>query len=379
MIEIKIFKENKGNRYLLIAVLSLIFVIISFSFVSNNEKYYKKTIAKVAKITIEKETKTQDMNGNTDTIIYQHVYADVMNGRHKGDKIQMENKTSYSKAYDLDLKKNDEVFITYKEGADGKIKSASVQDFKRDKYFVYISVLFILFILIIGKAKGFRSFVSLAVNMVIVYFIVKLYLAGCNMFLISSLASILFIVLSILIVSGKNKKSFSAIISTIVGTSFSMAIALIVINVSGGKGIHYEEMEFLTHPPEQIFMSEILIGVLGAIMDIAISMSSAIEELYEKNPGIDSKTLVKSGMEIGKDIMGTMANTLVFAYASGSMPIIILWLKNSYPVSYIVNINICLEVIRALTGSIGIVVSIPITLFISMKLLKGRMIGDESL
>jgi uncharacterized membrane protein len=111
-------------------------------------------------------------------------------------------------------------------------------------------------------------------------------------------------------------------------------------------------------------------------MDIAISISSSLKEIYDKNPQIERKMLINSGMEIGKDIMGTMANTLVFAYVSGSIPIILLLLRNGFPISYIININLSLEIVRALTGSIGIVLSIPITIYTSVMLLKSYKIGE---
>ena len=94
------------------------------------------------------------------------------------------------------------------------------------------------------------------------------------------------------------------------------------------------------------------------------------------NTDIDTKVLIKSGMEIGKDIMGTMSNTLVFAYISGSIPMILLLLKNGYSTLNIINFNISLEIIRALTGSIGIVISIPVTLYISVILLRRNKIGE---
>jgi uncharacterized membrane protein len=155
-----------------------------------------------------------------------------------------------------------------------------------------------------------------------------------------------------------------------------MLITMVVIWITKANGIHYEEMEFLTRPPEQIFIIEVLIGTLGGIMDIAITISSAIKELYDKNPDMGIKRMIQSGMEIGKDIMGTMANTLVFAYISGSIPMILLWLKNGIPIFNIINININLELIRAFTGSIGIVLSIPITLYISVLLLRNNKIGE---
>ena len=111
-------------------------------------------------------------------------------------------------------------------------------------------------------------------------------------------------------------------------------------------------------------------------MDIAISISSAIKELYDKNPNIERKALIKSSREIGQDIMGTMANTLVFAYLSGSIPTILLLLRNGMPITYIININLSLEFMRAIAGSIGIVLSIPITMYTSILILKNHKIGE---
>lgn len=105
-------------------------------------------------------------------------------------------------------------------------------------------------------------------------------------------------------------------------------------------------------------------------MDIAITISSSLKEICDNTPDIEKIALIKSGKEIGKDIMGTMTNTIAFAYFAGSMPSVLLWLKNGITLSYIVKIGINLEIIRALIGSIGIVLSIPISIAISILILK---------
>lgn len=125
-------------------------------------------------------------------------------------------------------------------------------------------------------------------------------------------------------------------------------------------------MEFVTIPPQKIFMSEVLIGSLGAVMDVAITITSSVYELYEKNKEIARKDLLKSGKEIGGDIMGAMTNILFFSYISGTIPMVLLYLKNGSPLGYTFSMNFSLELIRALTGSIGIVLTIPITLYLSI-------------
>ena len=371
----------KRYRYKFILIVLLILAsVISYFFITKDENLYNKTIAKITSITELNDNELTDVYGNVEQTYKQQIKATIMNGPHKGEEIQFLNSTSFSQATDYKYKVNDEVFVSFLENANKKIVSSGITDpgLKRDSYIAYIVILFILLMLLIGGFKGLRSLISVIINIIIFSVVVELYIAGYNMIFLATIASILFIILSVLIVSGINRKSFSAIIGTMAGTIISMLIALVVVELTKGRGINYEQMEFVTRPPKQVFMFEVLIGTLGGIIDIAISISSAIKEIYDKNNDIERKVLLKSGMEIGKDIMGTMANTLLFAYISGSLPMIILLLKNSTSVSNIINYTICLEIIRALTGSIGIVISIPITLYISVILLKNKKIfaGD---
>lgn len=368
----KEIKEQKRSQYTLIAAIALVIIFMSLFFLSLNENNYNKTIAKITAIT-EKEGGSDESSGY---VKHQDITATIMNGSHKGEVITLQNSASSSQANDLNFKVNDEVFVSFQENNQHQIRSSMISDFKRDQYIALISTLFILLILLVGGLKGFRSLMSVIINVVIISIVIQLYLHGYNLLPTSIAASILLIILSLLLVSGVNKKTVSAIVSTMGSTLICIFIATAVILTTHAQGIHYEEMEFLTTPPEEVFLAEVLIGTVGAIMDIAISISSSSQEIFDKNPCVEKKVLFNSGLEIGKDIMGTMANTLVFAYLSGSIPIILLWLKNGFSIFYIVKINISLEIIRALTGSIGIVISIPITLLISVALLKNSKIGE---
>ena len=131
-------------------------------------------------------------------------------------------------------------------------------------------------------------------------------------------------------------------------------------------------MSFLTRPYEMVFMAGLFVGSLGAVMDVAITMSSSIFGLYEKDNNISTKALTKSGLEIGKDIMGTMTNILFFAYISGSIPAIILYIKNHTSLSFALSMNLSLELARALAGGIGIVLAIPIGLYTSIYLCESK-------
>src|SRR5699024_3939548 len=115
---------------------------------------------------------------------------------------------------------------------------------------------------------------------------------------------------------------------TLIGTGLSLAISYAVLWITSESGLRYEEMEFLTRPYKTVFLAGLLLGSLGGVMDIAITIASSIFGLYESNQHISIQALKKSGMDIGKDIMGTITNILFFVYISGSIPMLILYLNN---------------------------------------------------
>ena len=374
---ITLISKLKNNKKTIFISLGIIFIsLFSLIFISNNESFYDKTIAKITSVS-EKESSQETDKGKIEPMKNQDLTAIIMNGTYKGRSITLKNSASFSKVNDLDLKVNDEVFISL-QADNNEIISAKILDLKRDKYIIYTINIFALLMLIIGGLKGFKSLASVIINIIILLIVIGLFAKGYNLTALSIFASLFFVFFSIFIVSGKSKKSISAAMGTLLGTLISMLIAWIVIKSNNWNGIHFEEMEFLTHPPENIFFIELMIGTLGGIMDIAISISSAIEELYAKNPNIEKMTIIRSAREIGQDIMGTMSNTLVFAYLSGSIPTILLLLRNELPITYILNINLSLEFMRALVGSIGIVLSIPITIFTSIIILKKHKIGANA-
>ncbi|MFA9396764.1 MAG: YibE/F family protein [Clostridiaceae bacterium] len=356
--------KDTYNKYTVIAIISVILIsIVSFYFISINQKYYDKTVAKITSVTQTKNKKQQ-------------IIAIVKNGQHKGEKIELENKATSTSAYDIEYKINDEIFVSIYEDDNENIQSSKIISFKRDKYMLYLASIFALLIILVGGLKGFRSLISVLINIASFFIVIEMMNRGYNSIVIILIASLLFVSFSLFIVSGINKKTVSAILGTITATFVSMLITAIVLYFTNSNGLGYQEIEYLPANSnltiQQMFFIQLLIGSLGAIMDISISISSAIKEMYDKNPNIDRKILVKSSMEIGKDIMGTMSNTLVFAYISGSIPLILILLKNNSPIFF----NISLEIIRALSGSIGIVLSIPITMYISVTLIKNRKMEE---
>ncbi len=359
-----IWNERSYKQTLSYIVLFLCFVA-SVIFVNHNHSFYHKPIVEVIETTLVDTTPINDI----DSLFTQQLIAKLKNGPEKGQLIHIMNEYSSSGAYDQAYQPGNELFVSIDPGKEENgALSGTILDVKRDKYMLMVAWVFIFTLLIVGKKRGLFSIISLAVNAALLSYALDVYVNhfGVSLLVICSISAILFTVISLVLINGLNEKTYAAIVATLLGTFISLFIAYIAIWATSENGLRYEEMQFLTRPYQEVFMAGLFLGSLGGVMDIAITMSSSIFGLYEKDHQISLKALQQSGLEIGKDIMGTMTNILFFVYISGSIPMIILYLNNGVPLSYTLPMNLSLELARALAGGIGIVLAIPISLYASI-------------
>ncbi|WP_156520706.1 YibE/F family protein [Oceanobacillus sp. Castelsardo] len=349
---------------------TIIFIcfITSIYFVYHNYAFYERPIAKVIQTNLEDSTDLKDIHGNEDRIFTQHIIGEIKNGEEKGRIIHLTNEYSLSGAYDQPYEKGNELFVSFEKNPnESSTLTGNITDVKRDKYTVIVAWIFIFTLLLVGKKQGLFASISLAVNILLLSYALDIYVrTDMNLLWICGITVVLFTVISLLLVNGFNEKTYAAIIATLLGTFISLLITYLAMRITSENGLYYEEMQYLTRPYRLIFLAGLFIGSLGAVMDVAISLSSATFELYNKNNDISVKALKESGIEIGKDIMGTMTNILFFAYISGSIPMLILYLKNYSLLGFTLSINLSLELARALAGGIGIVLTIPIGLYTSI-------------
>lgn len=347
---------------------------MSLVFVYHNHSFYERPLATITETTVEETTEVTDRHGNEDTLYTQQITAEVLNGEEKGASVSISNEYSSSAAYDHAYTVGNEVFFEFhKKKTDDERLIGSITDLKRDKYLVLIAWVFIITLLLVGKWQGLFASVSLGINIIILSYALDLYVnTSINLLWISGITVILFTIISLILVNGWNEKTFAAIIATILGTFFALFITYITMWLTSENGLRYEEMQFLTRPYEIVFLAGLFIGSLGAVMDVAISISSALFELYHKDNNISVKALKASGIDIGKDIMGTMTNILFFAYISGSIPTLLLYIKNHSELGYTLSINLSLELARALAGGIGIVITIPIGLYTTLYFIERK-------
>ena len=366
----KILKDNK--KFIITYAILLIIGIGLIIFTYHNHFLYKESIAKVIE-TKDEYLRTETLAyGYHDDVYTETIKAKVLNGEYKGEVVTIENEYHKGEAYDQRYREGDELFVSINQGED-KIKNVYIEGYKRDKYVVILFVFFSLIIILVGRLRGFLSIIGVIIN--IVLFNVLVYMNAykiASLALLSFIGALIFSVICLTMASGFNKKTLSAIISSFIGVSLVTLISYIVIKITKYNGIRFEQMELLTRPYEGIFISEIILGGLGAIMDISISMASSLNELIEKDNKISRKQLIKSGFNIGKDIMGTMVNILFFTYICTGMANLTIYFRNGISLSSILDQYISLEMTRALTGAIGITITIPIAIFITLLIYKRR-------
>lgn len=310
-------------------------------------------------------------------ITMQKVTIEITSGKYKGDVREVENHLSENVAYNILVEKGDRVVVVIEEYDGGY--DVYISDYLRSNYIIYLVVFGILLILIIGRLKGVKSVISLGLTVAsVVYILLPQILKGANPVPISIMISIGVTVITIFLVGGVNSKGISAILGTVAGVVIAGAISYLVGTKIHLTGLSAEEATMLIYIPQGIefnfqnlLFAGIILGALGAVMDVGMSISSSIEEIYKANNTMTIKELFHSGMNVGRDVMGTMINTLILAYTGTSIPMLLLFMAYETSMTKIINLDIiATEIVRSLSGSIGLILTIPITAFVSSVLIK---------
>jgi len=267
------------------------------------------------------------------------------------------------------VKEGDRV-ILWVDDTDTSFDNCRIYSYTRDTYLIYLICLFVLAVLLVGGIKGVFSIISLSVTMGLVFFMFfPLVLTGVSAISAAIAVCIVSTTITLFFIGGFCEKTYAAIIGTLGGVSFSIFLTYIFGKVMNIRGIQDENSDLITYCQQgpsldlkELLYAGIIIGSLGAIMDVCMSIASAMDEICQANPSLSNPKLFTSGMHVGKDAIGTMSNTLILAYVGSSINLLIVFYI--YQQSFLQFINredISSEVLRAFTGSIGLIFSIPIT------------------
>lgn len=309
----------------------------------------------------------------------QLVTVKVLTGNFKGTERIIENMLTGNPAYDINLTKGNKVVLHVEPNSDTITTPDDVDffiaDIKRDnQIFVFTGIFFIL-LLLIGKKKGLTSIISIISTIALIFFmLLPMILNGFCPIASAVLTGIISTVITIYLVGGLNSKSSSAIIGTSISLIFAGALSMLAIYFAHLTGFAGEENMFLyiARPDLSftgILSASMIISALGALMDTAVSIASTVNEIFETDKSLSVKQLFKSGMNVGRDIIGTMSNTLILVYLGSSLTLVLL--SSNIDMNKFFNLNqVATEILSALTGSIAILFCVPITAIIAAYLIK---------
>lgn len=333
-----------------------------------NEKSKVKEHIKAKIIEAGKKYERESTDGGKEFV--QNVKVKILEGEEKDEKFD----TTYRLTYDLDnkivgyeLNEGNIVYVSIQE-ENGEPK-ITVQDVVRQNYLIGLVIFFFASIILVGRKKGIKAIIGLIITVLAVFFVLLAAIfKGYNAILVSIATCFIITVLTFTIIGGWNKKSISAALGTIGGIVLAGIIATVFGYIAKLSGAGKEEAIMLSITSNvkfnfrDLLFAEIIVSALGACMDVGMSIASSLSELKIKKPSMTAKELFKSGMNIGGDMIGTMTNTLILSFIGSSLLLVLLYMSSNITVVEVLNIEaIVTESVCALSGSIGIVYTVPIT------------------
>lgn len=380
---------NKNTYiYITTIIISILLLYIGNRFTTNNLDILKDVDGVEAQtasvIKIIKTSKTEynlggDIPNEGKDIVFS---AKLLSGKDKDKQITAyQTIDPFIGASQKEVEPGDKVILYKLDNKDSEYDWV-MAEYLRTNVLLVLGIIFFILLLIFGRSKGFNTILSLIFTFAAIFAVfVPAVLQGFNIYIWSIITCLFIICMTLLIVYGPSKKSFSAGIGCIGGVLVSGILIAIMDKLLKLTGLVSEESLYLLrintkHPIDlkAIVFAAILIGAIGAIMDVSMSIAASLAEIQEKLEYTPFSLLLKSGISIGKDIMGTMANTLILAYIGSSLSVVLLLV--SYNSSLIELLNkemIVVEILQSLIGSIGILFTMPLTSLVCSYLYSDRI------
>lgn len=306
----------------------------------------------------------------------QVVELKLLEGELKGEVVAAHNLIPDNLAYSIRAEENKKYIIAF----DPQTADVYITDYFRQGTLFFVLGLFLLLLVLIGGSKGIKAMISLLLIMAsIIYILLPAIKAGINPIFAAIIVAAISTASTMLLVAGRTYKSLAATLGTTGGVTVAGILAFMVIKMAPLTGLASSEARILlgnlgeegfSFDFQGVLAAGVLIASLGAAMDVAISVASAAQEIFLTNPRQSHASLFNHCMNVGKDIMGTMTNTLVLAYTGSAIPLFLLLMNE--PLSKVLNLEIIVtELSSAIVGSIGLLLAIPITASVAVLLFKG--------
>lgn len=298
----------------------------------------------------------------------------VRSGDYKGQQMQVYNYVG--PLYGGPLKVGDRATVLISTYSDGTV-NATVYEFDRLLPLCIVLVLFIAAAVAVGGRTGVKSLVALAVTLVCLFgVLLPSLMKGANTLLMTFIVCAYVAVVSLTIVGGVRKKTVCAMLGAVAGTALALLFGLLAQGLTRIDGLRIDDVEPLlqlrqTGTPiglRGLLVGGIVISALGAVMDVTMGIASSLSEVHVANPELSRRELFRSGMNIGRDMVGTMTNTLILAFlGSGFTLILYLYSLGLSPRQLLSSAYVSLEVVSSVASSVGVILSIPLTALITAE------------
>lgn len=358
------------NKIFLSILLAVFFIFPSLSSAAqgSTEEIFE---ARVIKILETREIKREDGSKN----IQQNILLRGLEGEFKGKEVIFIGISDLDVVSSNIYQAEDKVLTNHIVDAGGKDQFFII-DFVRTGYIYFLAFLFAVIVLIIGKKRGLRALASLVLSfLVILKFIIPQILNGSNPLFISLLGGLAMIAIIIYLTEGFNVKSHLAVVAVMISLAITLFLTLIFSALFRLTGLAQEETMYLINIGAKIIdfkgllLAGIIIGVLGVLDDVIISQIETVWQLKKANPELAFKQVFSGSYEVGNAHLGSVINTLFLTYAGASLPLLLLFSVKIEPfLSFTQVINselMATEIVRAMVGSIGLALAVPITTFLA--------------
>lgn len=314
---------------------------------------------------------------------YQMLKVQLTSGEYKGEIV---NATSAEgNLFGAVCKKGDSVVVHMSVSGDSK----NVSVYSKDRIVAVAAFvgIFLLLICVIGGKNGVKSVIGLVFTFVAIFMIyIPLIYRGFSPFWAAVIITIITTIVTMYLISGIAVKTLCAILGTVIGVLLAGLSAWMFGRVADIDGYNVSNIETLAYVGQitniqigGLLFSGILIASLGAVMDVAMSVSSAISEIHDKAPQLGCLELFKSGMNVGRDMMGTMSNTLILAFVGSAVSELVINYAYNLPFRQIINsYNIGIEIMQGVSGSIGVILTVPaVAVVTAWMLTRGEHAKNE--
>ncbi len=364
--------KNKQTVYQIIAVfVSALVILCAYLFIVGDGTIFKgemegETIrCRVIRVT---EAVTGNVSGENEFVTV-HFKAQALNTDLRGKTLDVIQEIDKSYAFSPRQVEQDDKILVESYTQDG-VTHYYFGDFVRITPLLWLLVIFCILVIVFSKMQGLKTVISLGFTCLSVFVVlVPAILNGHNIYFWSIAVCVFITVMTLSIIGGFNMKSLCAGIGCVCGVLCAGLIVLITDYFLNMTGLLEEESIYLfqLYPDnpinlKAIIFAMIIVGAVGAVMDVSMSISSSLYELRLKSPEIKPGELMKSGFTIGRDMMGTMANTLVLAYIGSSLTCVLLLVAYNANIEQVINKELIVaEILQALAGSMGMLLTLPLT------------------